>query len=485
MVIKRVIYLLGLMYILVSLSGCIEMENEYYLNVDGSGKVEHHIILTPNDLQNPANPYNTSYPSLPREPKKRKKYITDKLISHTKGVSEWKINRWKWQEDGRLSIEATGYFSNIENVKFYNNNTIFDCLPVYYVVSKDNSFSFRLAQQPEPLDQSSNPAEYSEQEMKQMVKMIRARLKMVHQMVQPWNRVRIENIYHLPGHVTENNGFVKRSDSVVKQTFTHKKILQAVDELHNNKEILRRAIRHNLRVFDKSDWLDTLVGWKLKSELYRHHVSGRQKNQSVEYQKVLTSSDAAAERVNQLEGRLYSSENKTAFAPSYSHLELQPEFESFLGENILENEEYKNKKEMNQRKGVKIKEISVCYLDDHKILMAGRLRLVPGTRVVLRATFDKKVDDLVDTTNAKEIHFFSNYQLEFVDGFIDRYRTVSGLASPSRYWEVHFKSDRLPPKTLKGIKRLKGQITGKSAKQEESLSDLLFNLKDIPFHQKN
>ncbi len=86
------------------LSSCIESDNKYYINPDGTGKLEFR-------AQMPLNPFGNSDPETIEEEAK-KEFVG--FISEINGIDAWKGLNWRLSEDSSsLIITGMGYFRDM------------------------------------------------------------------------------------------------------------------------------------------------------------------------------------------------------------------------------------------------------------------------------------------------------------------------------------------------------------------------------------
>src|SRR5262249_1583181 len=98
-------------------AGCIECEQTFTLNPDGSGKVAITLVapLSPLDqLFGVADPAGGKRPST--EEKKRRSL--DKLLSTARGVDAWKDVSADYLPDGRFKFQGTAYFKDLQPIHF-------------------------------------------------------------------------------------------------------------------------------------------------------------------------------------------------------------------------------------------------------------------------------------------------------------------------------------------------------------------------------
>jgi hypothetical protein len=96
--------------------GCVEGEQTYTLNPDGSGKVKMDVVMSP-----PFEPFG------PQPAKKAEDQSLDDMLRNalrplldTPGVTAWKDVSASFAPDGRLKFAGTAYFKKLDNFELKN-----------------------------------------------------------------------------------------------------------------------------------------------------------------------------------------------------------------------------------------------------------------------------------------------------------------------------------------------------------------------------
>lgn len=100
------IRLLGLTVLSTLLSGCLETQDQYSINPDGSGKVLHRAVFSA----------STDAP----DPKERIRRVIRGEVDFGNGVEAWSDLDCRMLHDGRVEFRATAYFSDFNQLNFFN-----------------------------------------------------------------------------------------------------------------------------------------------------------------------------------------------------------------------------------------------------------------------------------------------------------------------------------------------------------------------------
>ena len=92
---------------LVATTGCIQTFNEYTINPDGSGKVNHRSIVHPMNFQDLSPP----------DPEKQAASAVKTLLNESSGVDVWKDVQVRITADQGIELSGTAYFPDLTKLK--------------------------------------------------------------------------------------------------------------------------------------------------------------------------------------------------------------------------------------------------------------------------------------------------------------------------------------------------------------------------------
>lgn len=203
----------------LSLISCFEVEQEFTLNPDGTGKVVLDCVV-----QN----FSLDGNSEPSEENLKKSVAT--LIKDSKGVDAWRDITYAWTDDGRIKFKGTAYFSDISKLKFSNIGILtFDwsvkdgngSLTMDFNESEDGGEK-KLASKDLELRKKEIVAE--RQKFKQSKPMLSGFMA----------GLQHKAVFNLPGKEGTTTNFAEEKDGKLSVEVTGEKLLAAMDKLVND-----------------------------------------------------------------------------------------------------------------------------------------------------------------------------------------------------------------------------------------------------------
>lgn len=93
-------------------TGCVEGELTYYLNPDGSGKVDIDVVMPTMEGFSPSGPRTDDDASPKEQIAKLKKEFVNEILEDSDGISAWENVSAKIRKDGKLHFQGTAYFKD-------------------------------------------------------------------------------------------------------------------------------------------------------------------------------------------------------------------------------------------------------------------------------------------------------------------------------------------------------------------------------------
>lgn len=116
---KRLLSCLATLLVLCSLTGCIDLKEDYTLNPDGSGKVHVKAIMAV-QMDFMSMDVLDGQPKMDRsDPQAATRQAVAMELAKAKGVDAWKDVSYKLMDDGRVAFEGTAYFPDISDLKLH------------------------------------------------------------------------------------------------------------------------------------------------------------------------------------------------------------------------------------------------------------------------------------------------------------------------------------------------------------------------------
>lgn len=232
---------------LITLAGCIDEKEELTINPDGSGKVFYSVNLKNMDLG-----------ALMGAPSAAAKVdIKDnlkKLLEKSQGIDTWKDVSYKTLEDGRVHIEATGYFPDINKVILDKSiekqkkpeikfTKVDDKITVEFIGEADNTS-----------DQNNMPPTLTDEQIDEQVKMAKMGYQQGKIMMRSFMKdLKFERILHLPGNITETTNLTKVDENTARIAFDGEKATEAMDLMMADDAYLKEMIKKGSDPMQKPD----------------------------------------------------------------------------------------------------------------------------------------------------------------------------------------------------------------------------------------
>lgn len=100
---RQVIKILLFMTVMGGLAGCFEIEQEFTLNPDGSGKVRIHSVF----------PATVFMGGLDVEPEEMVRRSAQSIMELSEGIDAWREVSFKLTDEGKMLFAGTAYFKDI------------------------------------------------------------------------------------------------------------------------------------------------------------------------------------------------------------------------------------------------------------------------------------------------------------------------------------------------------------------------------------
>ena len=202
---------------LLCLTGCFEVEQEFTLNPDGSGKVVHQVKQPDVMGQGEAGLKNV-------------------LESHmnSEGVDSWSDVSVEITDDGSFLFTGTAYFSDLNELEL-ENGLEFSWLP-----AEEGGYRLELQMA------ESTPTEEvaTEQEIEESVKKAKTEWKQMKPMMQGFmSSFQWKSTFHLPGRVVRNSSFEMTGPSTVEFAMSGDRYFEVIEAMMTDEEFLEKQAR--------------------------------------------------------------------------------------------------------------------------------------------------------------------------------------------------------------------------------------------------
>jgi hypothetical protein len=227
---NRAIVWVGVLCLL--LTGCVQSEQVYTLNPDGSGKVDITLVT-------PVSPFGvmahgpTGAKKSSLEEKKRD--FLSGMLGESQGADAWKDVSAEFTPDGRLKFGGTAYFKDFSKFK----EKTFAAGVFKLVRGADGSLRLTIAAQTQPLlggakdkEGSPDPKKATDKELDEYILQQRVEYQNVKGMQTAMlTDARLKYVFRLPGDVSEVNVYRGEGKRAVSIEFEGDRILKAMNTL--------------------------------------------------------------------------------------------------------------------------------------------------------------------------------------------------------------------------------------------------------------
>jgi hypothetical protein len=232
----RAVLIVLLLGLALATAGCIDFEEEFTLNPDGSGKVVVQWVYAPVEIkmdreQEPVHADEAV-----------KKAARDEL-EKSEGVECWKDVSTKLRDDGKIAFKGTAYFRDLSKMKIHTQGV--SAYLTSFSLSKDDRGNLVLIPVHEANEKKEPvPIPANEEEIKKRIRDERFGYQQIRPMTEALlNPMKVKVRVHLPGSVGATSCFKKGSDRSVEIVFDGKAALKVLDQAAMDDEFLRSRFK--------------------------------------------------------------------------------------------------------------------------------------------------------------------------------------------------------------------------------------------------
>lgn len=209
--------------------GCIDREDEYTINPDGSGKVKIAWIGAPFDGMRGDSD----------DPDENMKRTIRSQLSRAQGIDCWKDVTFSLRDDGKVAFRGTAYFKKVSEVNLDGHDR--NPLSMSFTLEKDDKGNLVLA-----VKESGGRVPAADKPTPDDVKKQMKKLRFKYQQVRPMIRAclaeyRTRCKVILPGAVDEVQGFAK-AEGALRLDVDGAALLKSCEEIYLVDEKLRKAV---------------------------------------------------------------------------------------------------------------------------------------------------------------------------------------------------------------------------------------------------
>lgn len=230
------------------LAACIDVEETYTLNPDGSGKVSYTIVFKNQ------NPFEEN-----KNPDKAIKKTVQEEIERAQGVDAWKDISYEKLDDGRFKIQATAYFKDIAQLKLHR--TGFSSTKLSVTRDKD---AMKIEFKPEEKGGGDKPKPMTDEEIAQKVKETKEQYEQMKPMMATmFAKLREKVTVRLPGAIGQASNFKAEGDRTATLTIEGKKLVAAFDSMLSDEAWLAEQFKSGRNIERDGPKLDDSINEKI------------------------------------------------------------------------------------------------------------------------------------------------------------------------------------------------------------------------------
>jgi hypothetical protein len=217
----------------LTVAGCLDLDNEFTLNPDGSGKVKIKCVSAPMS-------FNLTEKKSPEETMKSQVRET---LEQSTGVDAWSDVSASIRDDGKTVFSAVAYFRDIEQLKLHVMGASSPISDLVFRKEANGAVSVEVKREQKEAKAAEPPGKLTEEQIKAKMKEERAKYQQGKPMMEAFLKdLKYRNRVNLPGTVGEAHNFKKVGASAVEVTFDGSLLLKVMDGIVMDDAYLRKAI---------------------------------------------------------------------------------------------------------------------------------------------------------------------------------------------------------------------------------------------------
>lgn len=223
----------------LALAGCLDLDEEYSINPDGSGKVKIRCAIAP-----------MRFTAAKKSPEELLKADVRETLEKCAGVDAWTDVSAVQRDDGKVLFSGTAYFRDYSKLKL---NIMGMTSSMSKTVIANEGGAVTVTVTPESRGEApAEPAKLTEDQIQAKIKQERAKYAQSKPMMEAFlKEAKVVTRYRLPGALGEVRNFKKTPDGAVELRMDGAALLSAFDGLMKDDAFLRRAVESG-RDLDKS-----------------------------------------------------------------------------------------------------------------------------------------------------------------------------------------------------------------------------------------
>jgi len=235
----------------LTLAGCLDLDEEYSINPDGSGKVKLRCAVTP-----------MRFTAAKKSPEELLKADVRETLEKCAGVDAWKDVTAVQRDDGKVEFSGTAYFKDFTKLKLTVMGVSSSMLKT--MVARDGG-ALTVTVTPEQRDAPpAEPVKLTEEQIQAKIKQERAKYLQSKPMIETFlKEAKVSTRFNLPGAVGEARCFKKVGPKSVEIRMDGAALLAAVDQLMKDDAFLRKSVESGHDIDKSGPPMDDVMFEKL------------------------------------------------------------------------------------------------------------------------------------------------------------------------------------------------------------------------------
>lgn len=226
-------------------AGCLETEQEYTLNPDGTGKVTYMVVTVPSRIGITARP---------EPPAVTAKRSVVEIMEKSRGVAVWRDIQYALLEDGRVWFKGTAYFRSLSGLKLH----LMKASPARWREDQRHGgmvLEIPLRGPDSPIRRP--PPKLTDAGVAKAIEQQRAKYARAKEMLGDVMRtLQIRLVFRLPGEVVKASNLERHPDGSLRLTFRGIEMLRAKDRLVADDGFMEHAVRQGIDMVETGPGVD-------------------------------------------------------------------------------------------------------------------------------------------------------------------------------------------------------------------------------------
>jgi hypothetical protein len=224
------------------LNGCLRSTQHYYINTDGSGKVEFEVEYHLDETFCFDESFCDDVGS-----------VIHNLKNSTTGVELWKDLSFKQKSEEVMVLRGIAFFSDINQV-FFNENGLSLAMYRYHYTPPDENGQLgelKLVDFRQPFDEPAPSATKMNVEWEEQMQLVKDRFEKALSMMEATiGQTKMSVIFSLSGNVHEFVNFKKYSENSIRLDFDGMQFLENFKQLSQDEDWLKKNLERGIDIFD-------------------------------------------------------------------------------------------------------------------------------------------------------------------------------------------------------------------------------------------